>query len=713
MKPPYNPLRLRIAAAFLAALVILTYPLAAGRTALAGASRQAAPTPLLIPIGGGYSEIYAGFSAAAVANNRQGYVNILVLPVPFASNPDTITAAERQDNLRQAEELRFQIQEACERAAPSGMVCSAVLAPIFTRADALDSQALDYFQPELSAVFILGGDPTIGMQVLNGTPVEVALAQAYDNGVIIAGTSAGGGMLSAAMLAGYQANFAAGNALNFGAADLWNNSEKHGLPFGIRSAIVDQHFFQRGRVARLLNAIGDPTAPHVGIGIDGSTGVLAPAGARLEGVFGLYTVAVLDGETYQSAAGMSYHGCGEGDPVLPCTPLISMRNVLVHLLAPGSSSYDLVTRQHSLGAPAARLQRTFDALLLPEGSGSLLLTGEMSDSGPGSPIVEHFTGLAEAAGGRLMIYADGFPTLTAAQGAVARYRNTLGLQGPDLVFDPDNFSEDQIPALDEYDAVLMVARDQSILHPQQAYWLRRALLAGKPVWLVGAAAVLAGSHYAAHDRTPVEAEQQELAVQKSFLLESTRLEPGLTLLDITLEPDVMSDNRWGRLFSLVYNHPGRIAIGLNENSGLEINERGAVALGTNGTFVLDLRSAQVDLGTNQGFVIANGLLDVFAPGEPLQPAAARSGLQLPPASTPALVTATLTPTTTPTVTPTATQSGTPTATPHATRTPRPTSTPPIIPPPSNPDITHWMTAFGMLVVVVILIGLLINRRQIG
>jgi cyanophycinase-like exopeptidase len=700
-----------IIAILVPAAVLLIY--AGGMPARAEPLRQVVSTPLLIPIGGGYEQIYAGFSAAAVANDRQGYINILVLPITFASNPDSITAVERQNHLRRAEQRRLQIEQACKQAAPAGMVCSAALAPILTRSDALDPNALQYFQGDLSAVFILDGDQTTAMPVINGTPVEVALAQAYESGVIVAGTNGGGSMLSATLLAGYRPGYTAANALNFGAADLWNTSEKHGVSFGIRTAIIDQHIFERGQLGRLLNAITAPYAPHLGVGIDGFTGVLVPGGKRLEDVFGLYTVAVLDAETYQASANVRFPGCGEGDRVLPCTPLLSLRNVLVHLLAPGPYSFDLETRQHSLAAPLARLNRRFIDLRLPSGSGALLLSGELPQGLEDSAVITRFTSLARAAGGRVFIYADGFPTISTAQSTVQRYRDAIKLPGPDLAYDPGSSSSGQLPGEDQYDAVLVVAIDQSRLHPQQAAWLQAAVETGKPVLMAGAASAMAGAFYAAHEATPSQGEGRELAVQKSFLLGSTEIDAGLSLLPVSFEPDILSNNRWGRLFSLAYSHPDQIALGLNADTAIEIGPNGAVALGSNVVFVLDLRSAARSLGDNQAFVVANGLLDVFAPGEPVVPSLADIAANPSVQPTPALVTATPTATATATATLTPTSSPTPTTTPRPSRTPRPTLTPPIIPPPSNPDIAHWMVAFGMLVVVVIVFGLLLNRKRLA
>jgi cyanophycinase-like exopeptidase len=125
------------------------------------------------------------------------------------------------------------------------------------------------------------------------------------------------------MLGGYNPNYSASNSLDFGAVDIWNTSSRQGLPFGIQGAILDQHFFQRGRMGRLLNAITLQDVPHIGIGIDASTGAHIVDGVRVENVFGLYTVAILDAETYHAANAIQYHGK---------TNTIS-RHVLVHLFA--------------------------------------------------------------------------------------------------------------------------------------------------------------------------------------------------------------------------------------------------------------------------------------------------------------------------------------------------------------------------------------------
>jgi len=657
------------------------------------------PAPgLLIPIGGGDSDIYAGCSQAAVANAKDNQVNILVLAPTYSTNPITITEAERQTNLRDANERRFQIEEACKRAASPQVTCKAILAPIFTRSDAENPTHLSLFTDDLAAIFILGGDQTVAMQVIIGTPVETRLEELHQAGVIVGGTSAGGGMQSKAMLAGYNLNYAAETSLFFGAADVWNSPEKHGLTFGLQTAILDQHFHQRARFGRLLNAILQPGVPHVGVGVDAYTGVLS-TDEVLSGVFGLYTVTVLDAETYHAADGVNYVSI---DPNRP--PLLSARNILVTVLSPGEFSYNLKTRQPSLAAPAPKVERRFEALTLPPGAGPLLLAGDLSDNLASSPVVVRFKALG---GENVLVVATGYSSERSAQGALKAYDQALGNGHPLYVGDQPLV----IPP--ETTGLVILGKDQSKVNPAALAALKEFWLSGKPILADNAAAALLGSFYSAHGPTPKDAEEAELATQKSFRQGKTDLKPGLGLLNITLEPQILADNRFGRWFSLAYNHPDLLALGLNRDTAIEISADGTRVLGENGIFVLDLRTAQLALGSSDGFVIANGLLDIFAPGKPLQPSVADVNAQVTPAATPVMPT--IAPTFTPS--PAATATSLPTATVASmvepvtaspqgeTPTAEPTST-------SEPVPAQPIMPWGLILSLALIIGAAVAAQMI-
>lgn len=641
----------------------------------------------LLPIGGGYSDIYAGFAAAAVANVQDGQVTILVLPTAYSSSPDSITEAERAVNLRDAEERRFQIEEACTRAAPGGVVCRAVIAPIFTRADAADPAALAPFDQPLSAVFMLGGDQTVAMQALIDTPAEAALALVHAAGAIIAGTSAGGAMQSLAMLGGYSPNYAAANSLDFGAPEIWNTAERRGLSFGVQDAIVDQHFFQRGRLGRLLNAISRPDTPDVGIGVDAYTGVVIRDRAQVGDVFGLYAVAVLDEATYHAAEGVRYVAV-PGAPQQ--APLLSLRNVLAHLLAPGGSSYDLTARTHSLVAPAPRLERSFEALRTPDGAGPLLLAGDLSQSLDDNPALARFTQWAGGADGQVLIYADGYPSARSAQSAADKLAAALGARSQVYAAGEDAAP----PALDGVTGVAVIGRDQATFDAARlAGWLREPWLAGMPVLADNAAAAVMGAFYSAHEPTPKEGEEAEFATQRSFRLGETVIKPGAALLDVTVEPQVLNDNRWGRLFSLAYNYPDRLALGLTRDTALAVTGTGAEVLGNNALFVLDLRAAELSLGSNDVFEIANGLLDVFAPGETVQPEVADMAAAPVRQPTPALLSA-AEPTATPAVA--APPASTPTVQPNESV--QPTAAPTTAPSTIGTASNGWLVTLAVITI---------------
>ena len=669
----------------------------------APALAQPKPIGHLIPIGGGYSDVYPGFIKEAIANAQNGQVNILVLPTPYSSNAATITEAERATNNRDAEERRFQIEEACKRAANNRVTCTAILAPIYTRADATDPAIIKYFLVDLSAIFILGGDQTIGMQVIAGTLLEEELTKAYQNGVIVAGTSAGGGMQSATLLGGYAENFAASNALDFGAPEIWTTPDKRGLPFGVTTAIVDQHFYQRSRLGRLLNAISLPGVPHVGVGIDAYTGLNVYDGTRLQDVFGLYTVTVLDAETYHAAEAVQYRGLAN---------TLSLRNVLVQLLAPGRVSYDLTKRAATLQTqavtPRAKLDRTFNALTLPKDAGPLLLAGDLSGDIADSPVLKRFAELADNPRRRILIVATGYASDQSAQTAAEQYAAALNMPA-DIVVIPDRAVAQPLVVTKDITGIILIAKDQAKVKIQALSLIEAAWRSGLPLLADNGGAAMAGKFFAAHAPTPDDAEQAEIAVQKSFIQDTTIISTGLNLLNVMIEPQVLSDNRWGRLFSLAYNHPDVIALGLATDTALELTADGARVIGDNAIVALDLRTSQRALGTGDQFIIANGLLDVFAAGDEVKPVTADTQAQPIRLATPSIPTVTPTRTIAPTPTPTATRRP---PTPTATATPTLEPTPSPTPVPVNVAGTPVFPFALGLGAVILLIVLLAARRPV-
>jgi cyanophycinase len=581
---------------------------------------------LLIPIGGGYADTYTGFIMAAQERAPGDTIHILVLPTAYTSSAETISDDERRVNLDDAEKRRVQIETACEKNT-AAKKCSVILLPIFTRADALAPESLAGFKPEVAAIFILGGDQTVLMQAIANTPIEQALSDAYARGTLIAGTSAGLSVQSVTMIGGYRGSYGPENGLVRGAVDLWNSDTRRGLPFGIKNAILEQHFWELSRLPRLLNAISQPDVPHVGLALDSYTGARIVNGTQFQGVFGTYTAAIFDAESYGAAAKARYTGDSK---------ILSLRNVLIHLFAPGDFAYDLAARQSSLAPRPDKLKRTFDALKLPDGAGALLISGRLIESAslistintpvptPLDPILARFIELSGGPGATILIVAAGFTSNDEAVASITAYKNALGstVQARGLIISKTATGEIPPGASTAFGGLLFVGGSQALLDADLFGQVRASWASGKPLLVDDGAAAVAGAFFTAQAATPFATKDQakiEAATQATFIEGNTRIAPGLGLLDVLIEPRIIADNRWGRLFALAYHHPDKLAFGLPDHTALEITRDGTKVLGANGVFALDLGRAKLALGTNNAYVVGNGLLDVFAPGDAAQP----------------------------------------------------------------------------------------------
>ncbi len=552
------------------------------------ATAQDEGTTMFVPIGGGYGDTYDGFIGELLDHAPGSAINITVLPATYATDAESISPDELQENLDAAENRRAQIEEACLAGVLEGMTCTVTLAPVFVRADAENPDNLAFFGDDLTAVYILGGDQTIAMRVLANTPLEDALEAAYQRGVVIAGTSAGEAVQSRAMIAGYVGDYGPESGLLEGSVEVWNGNDLRGLRFGLTDIIFEQHFWERARLGRLLNVLAQPGVPGVGIAIDSYTAAIVTDETTLGGVFGLYSLGIFDAETLGAKESAAFR-----DGVL------SIRNVLFHILPPGVLSYDLTTRQPSLAATPTEVERDFSSLRIPDGAGTLILNSggnlEPSTTENPNPVIDRFR--AALPGDNPTIWVIGSEQLAS---------------GEDLAGE----------LTDDVAGIIVSADDQSMLSAANLAFLKDAWLAGTPLLLDNAAAALAGQFFSAQGPIPEATDDDPFAdvdyIQGALIDGNTDIQPGLGLLDATVEPRVLADYRVGRLVALAYAHPDLLALGLNDGAALEITPEGAAVIGANGVFVLDLRTAALDKGSNDAYAFANGLLDVFAPGETIE-----------------------------------------------------------------------------------------------
>jgi cyanophycinase-like exopeptidase len=586
-------------------------------TVSSAGAQQALPQPregegAFASIGGGYSTAsFSGWLSYAITNSLDTEIRSVVLTAAFGIDPIVITPEERAQLTADAQVRADQLQAVCQSLITGGQTCVTVLAPIFIQADAQDPLALDYFAGSVDAVFMLGGDNTLGMQVLANTPVETKLAELQTGGTLMASTSAGSAMGSKTMISGYVAGNGPENGLENNTINIWNDfsegSFNRGLNYGVDNAVVEQFMFQQTRLARLLNVLAQPdVTPKIGIGVDGLTGVFIKDRTTVSETFGDYTTTILDAETFGSASGAQF-----------INNILSIHDVLVHILAPGTSAYDLTTKQVSLNAvpvvvPAYE-PRSFDTLKLPEGAGALILAGNLEANLVANPVLTRFVELSGGVSANILIVADGYTDDVAAQAAADAYAAAMGVTNTIIVVD-----NPAVPAVGEFSGVLLIGQDKSLIIPDSvATVIGNRWQDGTPVLADNAMSAILGKWYTNHAPTDIGGPNEEADVQESMLVGGTAIAVGLGWVDASFEPTMLLDKRLGRWFSLAYNNPETLAIGLTDDTALELNPNRTKVIGANGIMLLDTRRATLALGTNNAFVIANALLDTYAPGETL------------------------------------------------------------------------------------------------
>ena len=144
--------------------------------------------------------------------------------------------------------------------------------------------------------------------------------------ISLAGTSAGAAVMGHHMIAGGSS----GESPNRALVDM-----AMGLGF-IPEVIVDQHFHNRNRMARLLSCISGHSE-RLGIGIDEDTCAVFDQESSLQ-VIGKGTVTIVD------AQAMSYTNEGKVSSQDP----LSLHNLRLHILG-HSDRYNLKTHQPTVG----------------------------------------------------------------------------------------------------------------------------------------------------------------------------------------------------------------------------------------------------------------------------------------------------------------------------------------------------------------------------
>jgi cyanophycinase len=192
---------------------------------------------------------------------------------------------------------------------------------------------------DFTAVYFVGGDQIRYTQTLKtagggDTPLLRSIREIYVRGGVIGGSSAGAAMMCDPMICDGHSMKAllAGASFQLDACpEARGVSLSGGLGF-FRAGVVDQHFLKRGRIGRLLVALGALPQFSLGIGIDEDTTAVC-RGDTID-VLGSSGVLVVDVAAARDAGNFSWSAAGG----------LRAKGIVLHYLEEGDR-FDLVRRE--------------------------------------------------------------------------------------------------------------------------------------------------------------------------------------------------------------------------------------------------------------------------------------------------------------------------------------------------------------------------------
>jgi cyanophycinase len=180
-------------------------------------------------------------------------------------------------------------------------------------------------------IWLSGGDQNRLMEFVGDGLLRQAFHQAYSQGAVIAGTSAGTAVMSRTMITGDEL-FPSANG-NFAVLSAGNVIVAEGLGL-LPELIVDQHFIVRNRLNRLISVLLD-NPERIAAGIDEATALWCRGDGRCL-VLGESQIILLiqHHNAHQSNLSATYPLAGNGRTAVPA--LQAARGIELHVLPPGS-----------------------------------------------------------------------------------------------------------------------------------------------------------------------------------------------------------------------------------------------------------------------------------------------------------------------------------------------------------------------------------------
>jgi len=242
---------------------------------------RGARTPGRLVIVGGALQTENAAVYQAVIEGREGDGPLCVLPTASADPRESMNEAAEKlaeyGGVGSAKGVLISTEDPSQAREPS-VVAELATCSGFYFTGGSQSRILDVFLP--------AGDTTEAYR---------AVWQRWQDGAVVAGSSAGAAMMSRVMISGGGSDEAVTNGL---AADRDSDGIqiREGMGF-FEPGVLDQHFLARGRIGRLLVSVLLEDSPRIGFGIDENTALVVDGDSAV--VVGASGVVVVDSRSAQ------------------------------------------------------------------------------------------------------------------------------------------------------------------------------------------------------------------------------------------------------------------------------------------------------------------------------------------------------------------------------------------------------------------------------
>jgi len=592
--------------------------LAAGLTLVAGqaATAVAAPTTTLVPIGSDYQQdTLQLFAREAAHRDTNGTVHLLVLPITYSLSADGTTKSERKKNLTLADNRRGQIETACNAVKAPAQTCDVDLVPVVVRTDAESfTDTGNWFEPDLDGMYVLGGDQTVGMNVVHDTPLEEAMTAAFEAGAVFSGNSAGDAVQSTDMINGYTDGNGPAESMREDAVELCLDGDpdtcQGGMPFGFSNLITDQHVFEYGRTGRSLNIAVTSGKPV--LGMDAATGAVVTNETTLRDVTGDTLGYVIDPTAFHSTA--SFDGP---------TRTLRTGDVAVHLL-PAGAGFDFGSMTPSQGGVSQAAPsidgRTFPAITTGSARPLYLAGGIVGN--PAGAVVSAFVGDAGGASAHIVVVAAGYAKASDGRADAKAIAAALAPSVATVTWTvaDGTLNSAEAGAFATATGVLVTGNDRSRVRAAiagaEGLAIRNGFTGGSFTLLADdAAAAAMGSTFVA---TPVPTDVEAGAIEDA--IGTPPLESGFGLAsNVTVQPRLLPDQYWPQLFQLARAEPSDLALGIDVGTAVRIAGGSPTVVGASAVVALDSSRATFATGDNDAIGASWLLLDSFVAGDAVAP----------------------------------------------------------------------------------------------